>query len=309
MSAPAPRRRGAALSIACALGAAGCALYGQDNRLDLYAVPDARGRGAADGVVALVAASSIEERDAPDERLRATTLNDLVSTQNKVPLCKEERFRDQPAAAFCTGVFVAPDRVVTAAHCLAAVKLDEIRFVFGFALTRERQRLTSVRKADVYRGAELVLCDHDEETGIDVAVVRLDREVADHVGLRLAPRDVDIGEPVVAIGHPLGLPLKHAAEARIIDASAACCFTASLDTYRGNSGSPIFDRDYEWIGLLVQGEADFVTDARARCVRSAGYTEEGPAAETVLRATVIADAIARPRFDLLSGRCGTLRLP
>ena len=69
-----------------------------------------------------------------------------------------------------------------------------------------------------------------------------------------------IGDPLVVIGHPAGLPLKVAdgANVRSIGLSGQH-FVANLDTYGGNSGSAVLNGvtgDVE--GILVRGEMDFI---------------------------------------------------
>ncbi len=61
------------------------------------------------------------------------------------------------------------------------------------------------------------------------------------------------------IGHPVGLPTKFAGEAVVRSNQQSAFFVANLDTYGGNSGSPVFNSDtHEVEGILVRGETDFV---------------------------------------------------
>ena len=63
------------------------------------------------------------------------------------------------------------------------------------------------------------------------------------------------------MGHPSGLPLKFANGAQVKDTSNASYFVANLDTYGGNSGSPVFNEDDGTVeGILVRGDTDFVRD-------------------------------------------------
>ena len=62
------------------------------------------------------------------------------------------------------------------------------------------------------------------------------------------------GTEIYIIGHPFGLPMKVAGNARVesIDDNY---FRASLDAFRGNSGSPVFRADtHAAIGIYVRGE-------------------------------------------------------
>ncbi len=63
------------------------------------------------------------------------------------------------------------------------------------------------------------------------------------------------------IGHPWGLALKIAANARVLANGDAATFNASIDAYRGHSGAPIFDaQSHEVVGMVRGGPKDLVVD-------------------------------------------------
>ncbi|MCP4151268.1 MAG: trypsin-like peptidase domain-containing protein, partial [bacterium] len=63
------------------------------------------------------------------------------------------------------------------------------------------------------------------------------------------------GEPVYVIGHPVGLPLKYSPGAKVSDTRAAY-FSADLDIYSCNSGSPVFNStDHTVVGIVVRGDS------------------------------------------------------
>ena len=65
-------------------------------------------------------------------------------------LCEGERFSAQPSAAFCSGVLVGADLVLTAGHCAHAFALDEFAAVFGYyAVDSERLALAAGDIVDV----------------------------------------------------------------------------------------------------------------------------------------------------------------
>lgn len=76
------------------------------------------------------------------------------------------------------------------------------------------------------------------------------------------------GRPVYTLGFPSGLPLKLADGATILSADSAA-LRCDLDTFTGNSGSPVFDAiNHSLLGIVVQGqkdEGDFEPAARAGC--------------------------------------------
>ena len=62
-----------------------------------------------------------------------------------------------------------------------------------------------------------------------------------------------------ASGHPSGLPRKITANASVTDNESRTRFTTNLDSFGGNSGSPIFASPSNLlIGILVEGRPDYV---------------------------------------------------
>jgi hypothetical protein len=94
------------------------------------------------------------------------------------------------------------------------------------------------------------------------------------------------------IGHPCGLPQKYAPGAKVRHNSATPFFVANLDTYGGNSGSPVFNAaSYKVEGILVRGENDFVTNGS--CYVSLVCPTTGCRGEDVTRATVWATKLPK----------------
>ena len=129
------------------------------------------------------------------------------------------------------------------------------------------------------------------QRSLDWAVVRLDRRVTGH---RPAPvrrrRRVGQGAKVHVIGHPVGLPAKVAGGAIVRDNTPSPFFVANLDTYGGNSGSPVFNsRTHRVEGILVRGERDFVS--RGNCTVSFVCPTTGCRGEDVTRITKLVNLI------------------
>jgi hypothetical protein len=101
----------------------------------------------------------------------------------------------------------------------------------------------------------------------------------DWVVLRLAQRvgrpadAVPLAEPrlggsAYVLGHPLGLPAKLTEGGAVLGVDRTT-FRLDVDTYTGNSGSPVFDADsHALIGLVIEGPpgvGDFTPQPRGRC--------------------------------------------
>ncbi|HZO10808.1 MAG TPA: hypothetical protein VFB48_01705, partial [Nitrososphaeraceae archaeon] len=94
---------------------------------------------------------------------------------------------------------------------------------------------------------------------------------------------------VHVIGHPVGLPLKYAAGAQVRDNQSDLYIVCNLDTYGGNSGSPVINDDdpLEIEGILVRGDTDF--NQVGNCQRSNVCPNTGCRGEDVTRATEFAN--------------------
>jgi hypothetical protein len=103
----------------------------------------------------------------------------------------------------------------------------------------------------------------NQSTGQDYSIVRLDRAVTVPGALPLAIRRdglVPLATTVGVIGYPSGLPKKIAfgATTRVTENTATGYFKANVDTYGGNSGSPVFNAGTGVVeGILVRGNTDF----------------------------------------------------
>lgn len=256
------------------------AIYGSDNRQDIYQVTKAAVRRSADAVVALVKRSDLSEN--------ADGSFDLLTESYKeaYDLCSSEPFVSQPTACFCSGFLVAPDVIATAGHCVKnTADLARMRFVFGFRMRNATTPQTKFAAADVYTGTQL-LGRKLSNDGTDWALVRLDRAVAGREAAQVRTSGkVKNKQAVYVIGHPCGLPQKYAPDAQVRDNSAAPFFVANLDTYGGNSGSPVFNAENNRVeGILVRGETDFVSNGE--CDVSLVCPSTGCRGEDVTRATV-----------------------
>ena len=206
-----------------------------------------------------------EERlsDIGGGRTRIQPLDAYGTLQN---LCSKERYRLQPVAAHCTGFLVAPNIVATASHCLRDVPLADTRFVFGYIMGSSGATLT-IKNSEIYRGERIIKAVPDLTASVlgpdksDWALVELDRRVpvSQHRAVNLRTNgQVTLGDPLYVVGFPDGIPLKYADGALVRDNSAGAYFVSNLDTFHGNSGSPVFNAKTNLLeGILVRGEDDY----------------------------------------------------
>lgn len=254
-------------------------IYGVDNRKDVFQVTTAKIRKAAKAVVALVKAADLNS-DGQGGWTLATT-----SYKDDYDLCSSEAFASQPLGCFCSGFLVRPDVIVTAGHCVkSAADLATMRFVFDFRMVNASTAKTSFGADDVYEASRLIGRKLTQDK-TDWAVVQLTRPVVGRlpVSFRTAGK-IAAAQKLYVIGHPCGLPQKYAPGASVRDNTQAAFFVANLDTYGGNSGSPVFNASNHQVeGILVRGENDFVTNGS--CYVSLVCPTTGCRGEDVTRAS------------------------
>lgn len=226
-------------------------IYGDDDRKDYYQITDPAVQALADATVSLVRASSLEENGEWTQLI-------TVPYNQKKPVCPSERFYDQQTLGYCSGFLVAPDIVVTAGHCMMSqTACNSTRFVFGFKVDQTLQSPNAVRTEHVFSCKKLV---HSvlKLGAEDFAVIQLDRPVT-HVRPLKFRREgrIQPGEPVRVIGNPVGLPIKLADNAYVLNVKDTF-FMTNTDSYVGNSGSAVLHALTDEVeGVLVRGNRDF----------------------------------------------------
>ncbi|MCX5792668.1 MAG: serine protease [Elusimicrobia bacterium] len=240
-------------------------IYGRDDRLDHYAAPEAM-KALADSVVSLWDDYQVEDR-VLQVRLLTRKLGEVED------LCPGERFREQPEGAGCSGALVGPDLVLTAGHCVRTLAdCRHRKIVFGYAVKEAGVPAETILPAnEVYSCAGIVkrYFNPNDEGGPDFALLKLDRKVTGHRPLPVnRGADLKKGDGVFVIGYPQGMPVKIAGGATVRDFSQDGYFVTDLDSFKGNSGSPVFNaRTRKIEGVLVRGDVDTVPDrGRAKTV-------------------------------------------
>lgn len=253
--------------IVCAFFSAGIladvtkVIYGNDNRQDVFEYKSPEVVRLSRSTVALVKSNKFTFSG-------NQFVIDDTDFKTKMNLCSGERFAEQPAAAFCSGFLVAPNRIVTAGHCItSASDCEDVRFVFDYKMISKTRAQKTFVSSQIF-ACKKVLGWKKENAGLDFALIELDRDVTDREPLNLSSNSgLKQKTDLLVIGHPSGLPTKITDDANVRNVlSSAGYFTANLDTYGGNSGSAVFNaKTLKVEGILVRGEKDFLEDPLTEC--------------------------------------------
>ena len=192
-------------------------------------------------------------------------------------LCSEEKFAKHLSAGVCTGFLIGPDLLVSAGHCFLDISDCQNQVVvFNVLVKNEVEDGVIVSNENVYECREIVSQFYDSDNIVDFAIIRLNRKVREAKALKMRTSGkLSLSDKVFMIGHPLGLPLVATRNAKILNNSNSHFFNAELDSFSGNSGSPIFNsKTFKVEGILVRGEEDFVQNPLLQCYHSKVYNLE-----------------------------------
>jgi S1-C subfamily serine protease len=177
-----------------------------------------------------------------------------VTLSERFRLCPDEPFGDQPVIGVGTTFVLSDQLLMTAGHVFQG-KLNDYLVVFGFEMINKVGSFQGLVVAkNIYTPKAIMHYDQDA----DLTVFSVSRPI-DRPALKLSKQTrFARNTAVYMIGHPSGLPKKVALNASTQDQDDTRYFFTTLDSFQGNSGSPVFNMETnEVIGVLVSGMVDY----------------------------------------------------
>lgn len=175
---------------------------------------------------------------------------------------------DGTARAYCSGVWVAEDLILTADHCLPETPSGQSKLAVDGVLVAEPASVTVTFavKDDVIDGAGRER-EHPvlrlgtvtaRKPAWDLALVRVKGQTSPHGVARVATDGIYPGAKAFTMGHPVGLWWSYSsgdvAAVRQIDIDPEIVYVqTTAPTSRGNSGCGLFDENGFLIGIAHAG--------------------------------------------------------
>ncbi|WP_372654482.1 serine protease [Halobacteriovorax sp.] len=237
------------------------AIYGSDDRVS-YSEVSPQYRKLGDATAGMIQLSKLNDKGRYYE-FSSKILGELMMGNQfrNGYVCSDEKFYAEELLPVCSGFLVGPDTLLTAGHCVTGPKSCK-KNIWSFGLGLSKIRSGRISKKDAYK------CERVIKRGMsprDFALIKLDRVVSGVTPFRISSRRERVGDKVFAIGHPSNLPLKFAMNGSV-KSRKKDLFKTDLDTFAGNSGSPVILKStHEVIGILVKGALDYEKDLSRGC--------------------------------------------
>lgn len=253
-------------------------IYGVDNRYEVDDYFDRQFIEKAQSVALRVPSKRLNIDPSDDQSIiyNSKTLKEMMPQ-----LCANERYVNQKSLGECSGFLVASNKLVTAGHCVPDLNsCRKNQWVFGFKKNTEKFSIE-----DVYSCKKIInqKYQYSKYEVSDYAIIELDREVTRREPLAIRKHGIVLPKtPILTIGHPMGLPMKITDGAEVkrqnkLEKESPLVsfyarghyFTANLDVYAGNSGSPVFNQNTGKVeGIIIQGAEDFIYNEKEQCMQS-----------------------------------------
>ena len=241
-------------------------VFGTDQRVDYGQVSAAAMRSLGNSVFTFVLKQDLVQT--PDGRYRFVKHDTL---QKALGLCSGQRFGEQTSVPTrCSGFLISPRAGVTAGHCVSPSQVgdfcEKYFIVFDRYMHPGGQAPLNLSKSSVYECDKISsLAFNPSGRTDDYAVLHFSRPVKHRPLLKyrktgkLADRAA-----VFMIGFPRGLPEKFSLDRKVSNNTDPSYFSADLDCFHGNSGSPVFNsKTLEVEGIFVRGGGDFPGETEA----------------------------------------------
>lgn len=173
-------------------------------------------------------------------------------TEENPEICIPFNFGDEARLSGSTGFLIADNIIITVEHALDCSNYTDKRIIFNFNTSMSKGKGV-IPKSDVYFIKRIIDQRYNPGNSYrDSTIAELDRPRASSSPLIYDnTSNITNGAELYMLGHPLGLPLRLSSNGKVIDDSNKTMIRCDLDSFKGNSGSPVFSKETgNVIGIL-----------------------------------------------------------
>lgn len=229
-----------------------------------------------------------------------STVVKAPSLQVKENICSDQRFAEEISPASCSGFLVAPDIVMTSAHCLIPKdtsfisriwhrifnnnpqaqnriykrrimnKCKNRSWVFNFndrnneLIAEGTLVLHKIENQFVAKCQDLVYYQRAAKNNQDFVLIKLNKKIPAKY-FQFSNQPTRDPEDIWMIGHPLGISAKISPAHDFLLSDSEKFYRIAIDSFRGNSGSPLVDKKMKVLGILTGGGKDLVFNKSRGC--------------------------------------------
>ena len=235
-------------------------IYDGDNRIDVIDLSESDQR-FVQASVTLVDSRTIIETGSDTFRLNTNTL------EREQGFCPDERFAQHPVVlgSFCSGGLVAPDLILTSAHCAPSMReCRRTSIVFGI---NSETISSTFNESSRYSCIDII--PHDYGPEVDVALIRLNRPVEGVEPLTWRRSgQIAVGDEVFTIGSPRGLTMLHSAGNVSYVGEQGEGVGTTIDAFTGNSGGLVISREHGVVeGVMTSAQPRRIVYDVTGCLR------------------------------------------
>lgn len=224
----------------------------------------------------------------------------LIDPTHPLPLCEGTRFLGQQSAGRSSGVLVGHDLILTALHTAQSqAACDDRWYVFDyFQIGPDEPPVDPsggpsaiiVPKDNVYKCIEWIPVSSDPF--VDMVLLRMDRQVVGRrpMKIRRTLDTIDVGTPIVTLGHPQSLPMKLDQGTIVNSPGPLNNFLLQIhNAHRGSGSMLVNEMTGELLGVMATIANAYACPVGAGCCTDfSGWFNVPAGAEN---ATRVADAI------------------
>lgn len=259
-------------------------VYGEDNRHEVVYASVSK-QSQARSVAAMVPVHRY------DTFVASGAFMPEIAFKTQHELCEDVRFANQPSLSDCTGFLIAPNKILTAGHCVVmeAAPCEEFVWVFDYKLDSKLKN--PLANAEVAYCKNIERIKYDPAHMYDYAIIELTKNIERPI-LKPSKNKPKVGDKLYTIGHPNGLPQKVTDGGYILKLEKNIFglkifqIVHNLDLFKGNSGSPILDESSgDVVGITVSGEDDFNYEGECGTIKT--YIMKPELAEVAMSITQV----------------------